>query len=186
MMSVWPVNEEWRDVTGFEGLYKVSSMGRVLSCERVVKDSRLGKKKLKERFLKPTVDSFGYTKVTLFRDSKRSVRKVHRLVAGHFCYKPEGCDVVNHIDNDTQNNQAGNLEWTTNQGNTDHMIAQGRKIAPKGQECSWTDLTESDVIAIKGLCREGVKQSHIAKKYGVSQPQVSKIHTGKDWSHITC
>ena len=51
---------------------------------------------------------------------------MHRLVAEHFIQKPKGCDVVNHLDCNPQNNCKNNLEWTTEQGNFAYMQSLGR------------------------------------------------------------
>ena len=51
---------------------------------------------------------------------------MHRLVAEHFIQKPKGCDVVNHLDCNPQNNCKNNLEWTTDQGNFAYMQSLGR------------------------------------------------------------
>lgn len=178
------MQEIWKDVIGYEGSYKISNNGNVISCTRVVDDARLGTKTLNQKFLKPTVDSVGYVKVTLYRETKKKVFKVHRLVALHFCDKPSGCEIVNHLDNDKQNNYYENLEWTTPLGNNQHMCKQGRNRNHKGEECSWTNLTEADVLKIRDLCSQGVAQTSIGLMYGISQQQVSKINLKLRWKHL--
>lgn len=177
--------EIWKDAVGYEGLYKVSNMGNVLSCKRIVEDKRLGTKQLPERLLKLTVDTAGYAKVTLYKGTVKQVWKVHRLVAFHFCEKAEGCDIVNHIDNNTTNNVSSNLEWTTSLGNNRHMMNQGRNRNVRGEDCSWTNLTEKDIIQIRKLCSEGkIPQTQIGEQFGISQQQVSKINVGLRWAHV--
>ena len=92
------LGEEWRDIEGYEGLYKVSSLGRVM------RDGKI---------LKPLLRPNGYYQVTLCLSGKRKSHKIHRLVAKAF---PEicgewfdGCE-VNHKDEDKSNNAAENLE----------------------------------------------------------------------------
>lgn len=98
--------EVWKDIHGFEGLYRVSNTGKVFSVRRNI-------------VLKGKTDRYGYQCVVLW-DGRNNYRTVHRLVAEAFCDKPNGCNVVNHVDCNKQNNNAANLEWTTVQGNTKH------------------------------------------------------------------
>jgi hypothetical protein len=65
------VNEEWRDVSGYEGYYQVSSLGRVRSCNRVVKH-RMGDRMAKGRLLNPSLNRQGYLRTALSKDGKRS------------------------------------------------------------------------------------------------------------------
>jgi hypothetical protein len=98
--------EIWKDIKGFEGLYRVSNTGKVFSIRR-------------DKNLKGKVDRYGYLAVVLW-NGKNNYRTIHRLVAEAFVPKDDGCNVVNHLDCDKLNNNASNLEWTTVQGNTKH------------------------------------------------------------------
>lgn len=108
--------EIWRDVKGYEGLYKVSSEGRVKSLER--KDC-LGRT-IQERILKPVVRNDGYVGVNLYSGGKSKTLKVHRLVCEAFHDNPENKPCVNHIDENKTNNAASNLEWCTYEENNNH------------------------------------------------------------------
>lgn len=175
--------ERWMDVVGFEGLYRVSDHGSVLSCGRTVYDKRTGSRTKKPRLLKLTVDSAGYAKVTLYRGREKSVWKVHRLVATHFCEKAGGNDVVNHLDCDKLNNCWMNLEWTTIKGNNLHAQASGRQRPCIGEKSGTAKLTEEKVLAVLRMCEEKIPQTKIAKHFGISQQQVSKIKNGDRWAH---
>jgi len=115
------MTEQWRPITGYEDRYEVSNKGRV----RVLK-SRVNI--LPEpKILNPDVFSksqTSYERVQLSNPRKRFL--VHRLVATEFLEKPEGCDVVNHIDNNGLNNSVNNLEWGTQSTNLKHAQKQGR------------------------------------------------------------
>lgn len=107
------MDEIWKDVIGYEGLYQVSDLGRVKSLSRVI--NRLGGRKytVRERILKPTPDGRGYLTVGLRRNKKRKTFCVHSLVAMSFLdYIPDGTHklVVDHIDNDKTNNRLVNLQ----------------------------------------------------------------------------
>ena len=105
------MQEIWKDISGYEGIYKVSNTGFV---------KRNGK------VLKSIPNKNGYMVVHLYRNGKSKTYAVHRLVAEAFCFKPNGCNVVNHLDSDRSNNSACNLEFTTARGNMQHAAKQGR------------------------------------------------------------
>lgn len=120
--------EVWLAVEGYEGLYEVSDMGRVRSLDRRVAAGS-GTRVCKGRILTPVMNSTGYLQVILCRGSKAKHFLVHRLVAAAFCEHPDGCDVVNHIDNNPSNCEASNLEYTTPKGNTLHAILENRIVS---------------------------------------------------------
>lgn len=113
-------NEIWKDVAGYEGLYQVSSEGRVKSLARVVIRNNGQKLPIKERILKPAFNGRGYLIVDLCDGGKRKHFKVHRLVCQAFHENPDNKPQVNHIDEDTTNNRASNLEWVTAKENVNH------------------------------------------------------------------
>jgi hypothetical protein len=100
--------EEWRKVKGFED-YQVSNLGRVKSF-----------KWNKERILKGSIDRVGYLCVCLNNNSKRSTKKIHKLVAIVFLkHLPCGYNIiVDHIDNDPLNNKLDNLQLINSRENT--------------------------------------------------------------------
>lgn len=103
------MGEEWRDVIGYEGRYRVSNLGRVSGT----------------KILSPQVNNAGYYVVHLYRDGQRSIALVHRLVAFAFVLRPFGSSEVNHLDGVKLNNPASNLEWVTRIENVRHSIATG-------------------------------------------------------------
>ena len=118
------MNEIWKDIPGYEGLYQVSNLGRVKSLGRYVKKrSKLAFQD--ERMLCSPKDKYGYLIVTLCREGKPKKKKVHRLVAQAFIPNPENKETVNHINGDKNNNTAMNLEWNTSTENLKHAYAVG-------------------------------------------------------------
>lgn len=115
--------EEWRDVIGFEGYYKVSSRGRVLSCVRTVKCGN-GTRKVGGKLRTLSTES-KYAMVELIKDDQRKMCMVHRLVAEAFIPNPENKETVNHIDGNKLNNCVENLEWATQQENNQHALRTG-------------------------------------------------------------
>lgn len=100
------IEEEWLPVTGYEGIYEVSNLGRVQSLDR--EDSR-GRRR-KGKVLSPGMSN-GYLRVTLCDEGGRWSVVVHTLVADAFLgERPDDLKVI-HIDNDLKNNSAVNLRY---------------------------------------------------------------------------
>ena len=123
--------EEWRDVTGFEGQYAVSNMGRVKSLHRDLPHAEHGTWHISERLLRQGLTGRGnggqYYGVSFhLGGGKMKMFKVHRLVADAFIPKVEGKNVVNHKDCNKLNNHVDNLEWCTDLENVRHAIAHNR------------------------------------------------------------
>ncbi len=101
--------EKWLPIVGFEGLYEVSSLGRVKSfrCK-------------KEKIIKLRLNEYGYMTVSFSIDKKTILKRVHQLVAiAFFNHKPCGMKlVVDHIDEDKTNNNVNNLRIVTNRLNS--------------------------------------------------------------------
>ena len=116
---------KWTDIKGYEQFYQVSDAGLIRSKDRKV---RCGNGVLirKGKLLKPQANSRGYLRVCLSDGVVKKFHFVHRLVASHFCFKPKGCDVVNHKDFNYKNNKFENLEWTTTYGNFKYSFDRGR------------------------------------------------------------
>lgn len=109
--------EQWKDVVGYEGLYKVSNMGKVYSYPKTWKagfGATVGHKG-KER--KVSLGKNGYLNLLLNKDGKEKYHSVHRLVANAFIPNPNNLPVVNHIDENVTNNCVENLEWMTQKDN---------------------------------------------------------------------
>ena len=89
--------EIWKDIPGYEGLYKVSSIGRVF-----------GEKK--KGLLNP-FNNRGYLRVTLFKNGVGKHYSIHRLVAVTFIPNPMQLPQINHINENKSDNRVENLEW---------------------------------------------------------------------------
>jgi len=112
---VYYVKEQIRNVVGYEGVYAVSSLGRV--C-------RHSKNKVQWFSLKRTTQ---YKRVGLSKNKyDRKYYYVHELVAMAFIDNPENKPQVNHIDCNKYNNKVTNLEWVTQKENWEHARDNGR------------------------------------------------------------
>ena len=105
-------NEEWRDIKDFEGLYKISNYGRVKSLERYRKSyNKLVR--VPEIIRKNGYDKNGYQILPLNKNSKKYIKKVHRLVAEAFIPNPENKPCIDHINCCVDDNRVSNLRWAT-------------------------------------------------------------------------
>lgn len=123
--------ETWRDIPGWEGLYQASSLGRIkrLPLSFIYSDGQ--KHFYPEKIYTLSVAGNGYKMVTFRRPGGEQQKVyVHRLVAETFIEKPDGCNVVNHLDADKTNNRIDNLEWTTRSGNMSHAIHYYGSMGP--------------------------------------------------------
>lgn len=118
--------EKWKDIEGFEGMYQISNHGRVKSLERNVK-IRDFTRRIPETLLSLTLDSKGYTKVSLRKNNKTFYKRVHILVANAFLDNAERKHEVNHKDHNKTNNHIKNLEWSTRKENMNHEALSNNK-----------------------------------------------------------
>jgi hypothetical protein len=109
------VQEIWKDIKGYEGIYQISNLGRVKSLPRWVRN-RSGKYITKEKILAPIKTRKGYLNVHL----QSKGYSVHRLVAKAFIPNPLNLPQVNHKDENKENNSVNNLEWCTNKYNASY------------------------------------------------------------------
>lgn len=164
------MNLKW--IEGYEGLYKVSDKGDVISYKRYKEGKPMSPKKDKE----------GYLEVGLRdKDYKRKFFRVHRLVAKAFISNPDNLPEINHKDRVTSNNEVTNLEWCDKSYNNKHRL-----VDFKGEKQSQSKLTNEEVLIIYELAWEGnLTQKEIAKLFKVSRGAISGIKYGATWSHIT-
>lgn len=171
--------EIWKDIKGYEGLYQISSFGRVKSLERVTSQNKFLSEKLKIASLSVQ----GYFKVTLCKNGKCIQLYIHKLVAENFLDNPENKLQANHIDGIKINNHISNLEWVSPLENMTHARNLGL-LNIKGENNHFHSLNESEVLAIRKLYSEGYTSNRLAKMYGVSTTCILLIKSRKTWKHI--
>lgn len=117
-------NEIWKKVIGYEGIYEISSLGRVKSLERFV-DVKNGKRKVHPRFLTSLINNRGYLQVKLSKNNVLKTKQPHVLIAEAFIPNPDNKKEVNHINGIKTDNRLENLEWNTHSENVKHAYDTG-------------------------------------------------------------
>ncbi|GBD73862.1 NUMOD4 domain-containing protein [Tetragenococcus halophilus] len=165
--------EIWKDIKGFEGMYQISSRGRVESLERIVMIKGFPAK-LKGRELHLFNRKDGYLTASLHNNGKEKRPAVHRLVAEAFIPNKENKAEVNHIDGNKQNNHVENLEWISREDNIKHGYKIG--LIPTGERHVNCKLNDKEVKEIRDRYKkENITQYKLADEYGVSQSKISSI-----------
>jgi hypothetical protein len=96
---------------------------------------------------------------------------------------PDGLHVLHHCDNPGCCNPK-HLFLGTNIDNIQDKCRKGRQSRPKGEAHPGARLTEADVRRIRDRAKAGVRKTALAREYGVSQPHISYICSGRFWSHL--
>jgi len=167
--------EIWKDIVGFEGLYKISNFGRVKSYPKYNCPI--------EKILSSTIQTSGRYSVPLYsKNYEKGFKRfsLHRIIAMAYIPNPENKPCINHIDNNPLNNSIENLEWCTYKENTEHAAKCGRM--ERGTNRHSSVLTEKQVLEI---FNSNKGQYELAKIYKVQQSTISVIKRGKGWSWLT-
>lgn len=120
-------DELWKPIEGYEGLYEISTWGRVRSLARTVVTCGGRTWKKKDKILKPVNNGHGYLVITLSKDMTLKTVLIHRLVALAFIPNPCGYPMINHRDEDKKNNRVENLEWCDAAYNVNYGTANARR-----------------------------------------------------------
>lgn len=147
------LNEVWKDIPQYEGLYQVSNVGRVKALPRQRSNYTGGTWIQSEHIMALTINKKGYEKVALRNEyGVRKNESVHRLVALAFIPNPEGKPEVNHINCVRHDNRVENLEWCSHQENCIHTSVCGNK-SNKLIQCIETQQifnTSTDAAKVNG------------------------------------
>ena len=165
------LNEIFKDIENYEGLYQVSNLGNIksLHCN-------------KERIMKPTIRSnnYQYYFVGLLKNRKRKFFAIHRLVAQAFVSNPNNYSQVDHLDGNKLNNNANNLEWVTPKENTNRAWKKGlahntknqRKIAKQVMLDRWKNNNHRKE---RGIKRTKEEKKEYQRKYYQEHKQFSSM-----------
>jgi hypothetical protein len=171
----------WRDILGWEGVYRISSRGQV---KRIVKPSNSSLVwNQDDKILRPKNCKGGYLAVKLSWRDKAATVQVHQLVAAAFLPpKPPGRMEVNHLDGNKHNNAVENLTWTTSAENKLHASRTG--LAYRGDLNGQSKVTWDMVRAARRSFLEGAKIEVVRAGLGLSLDQTKRILSGESWVEV--
>lgn len=177
--------EEWRDVVGYEGLYKVSNLGRIYQFERTMVNN-FGEcvRKAKVKNLNP--DKRGYVKVTLTNKEGVTISTtVHRVVCQAFLPNPTNLPMVNHKNGIKHDNRLENLEWCDDSHNSRHAIETGLTRIRKGEEIYFAKYSNYQVWLIKKMYHDdGLSITEITNMLGCNRRTIADMIKNRTWKHI--
>ncbi len=136
------------------------------------------------REMKPTLDRYGYLKISLFKEGKRYDATIHRLIATTYVPNVEERLTVNHKDGVKINNHYLNLEWMNPDENTSHATMTG--LQPTGinnGNSKFSDYTQ--VRAAKEAVLAGFENKQIADYFKISRGAIGEIRRGVSYRNIS-
>ena len=172
------MSEQWMPVPDYEGLYSVSSMGRIRSELRVVVSEGGKRQSVRKRITAPAVKERGHLSVMLYGKWRRRLH-VHRLVALVFIGPPPtALHEVAHRDGDPSNNSVSNLRWATRAENHADKLLHGTHN--RGERHPLSKVSDAQVVAIRSSS-ETTKR--IAADYGICPGHAWALKNGKRRNH---
>ena len=177
--------EEWRDIKGYEGKYQISDLGRIKSLNYRGNTNQ-------EHILKLKEARNGYNQVQLYKNGKGVFYLIHRLVAQAFIPNPDNLPIVNHKDENKENNNVDNLEWCTYEYNNNYgTINKRHSETMKGRKLS-EEHKRKISNSIKGNKHPQAKKvkcittgeifdyiKEAGRKYNIGSSHISKCCKGK-------
>lgn len=180
----------WRDIPGYEGIYRISNLGKIKSLARIVPHKTGGRLTLPARTMKTPVDSQGYKTVNLRKLGKGGTKRVHWLILLAFDGPmPDKYKESRHKDDDKLNNVLHNLKYGTRSANRQDALRNGRTYLdpnkPVGEASHFAVLTEREVRKIKRFTpsKRG-DLTRLAERFKVSPTTITDIRSGRNWAHV--
>lgn len=177
------MNEEWRAISGWEGRYEVSNLGRIRSLSRITIASNGRPRPVVGRILKLMVNPKGYHWVHLGSDRNHTLVHIVMCEAFHGP-KPEGHE-VRHLNGNPSDNTLSNLKWGTKKENMADKNLHGTHN--KGERSATAKLTESIVREIREKLSEKTYRGQLAdlgREYGISWRTIWDIREQRSWKDL--
>ena len=179
------INEIWKPVLGYEGLYEVSNYGRVKSVGRVFSvesetqcTNYFTNRIWKEKFRKLTIDRYGYLFVILHKTGKRKKHLVSRLVWSAFNGPIPAGMQINHINEDKTDNRLENLNLMTPKENV-NWGTRSKRVGDSLLNRSDSSKTVLQFTLDGKFVKEWPSLGEIKRKLGLEKSNVSLCCLGK-------
>ena len=161
--------EQWADIESYEGLYQISTFGRVKSFWHG-----------KVTILKPTLTVFGYLRVDLCKNKKTKHFPIHKIVANAFVPNTENKREVDHVNGDKLNCCVSNLRWATRHENERYAYSLGVKSALQGENCPVAKFTNKQVVYMRDN-PDNLSINELAELFKCNTRIISAIQLGKSY-----
>lgn len=176
--------EVWKTIPGYEGLYEISSHGKVKSVPHtrtIIRNGKPIQQAWSGRMMTTGASTGRYPKVNLSNNGKVTTHHIHSLVASTFLgQRPPELQTC-HGDGKSDNPNLSNLRYDTPSGNCADRVTHGTALI--GETHPRAKLTEDKVRAI----REDLKtmmQKDVSEKHGVPNATVGAISRRRTWKHV--
>ena len=166
----------FKAIPGFPG-YHINKIGEVWSCQK--------RGRRAAGFLKPAVNSAGYLQIVLYKNSRRTHKKISILILETFVgRRPKGFEGCHKNDNKIDD-RLKNLYWGTHSDNAKDAFRNGRRCT-KGEHHAQVKLNVLQVKIIRYLANypKEFTQKEISKMFGISLYTISDIKLRKTWKHL--
>jgi len=140
------MEEIWKDVPQYEGMYQVSTKGRVRSLDRTYPTKKSKAFHKKGKVMSPNINNSGYYYLCLCNGKKHWYAKLHRIVAATFIPNPDNLPEVNHINGNKLDNSVENLEWCNHSDNHKHSYRIGLSKIEIAQRAKRKKVVQIDPI----------------------------------------
>lgn len=168
------MEEIWKDIKGYEGIYQVSNMGKIKSVERYMLNRwGNGFKRWREKIKKQTLSKNGYYTVILSTNGNYKTYFTHRLVAEAFIPNPENKPCIDHINTDRTDNRVENLRWVTHKENQNNPLTKIKMKRNKSKAKPIIQLTKTNE-----LVRKWESASQVQRDLGYSKSAISSCCRG--------
>lgn len=173
------MQEVWKDILGYEGLYQISDLGNVKRIARGphTQAGRILKQSLRGR------GQYKYWCVCLYKNGCKVVKQVHYMILESFVRPFNKDEVGRHLDGNRFDNRLCNLAHGTQQMNIADRDKHGNTV--RGSKQWKARFNRADILKIRSLYESGkFNQPQLAKKFGVKASTIWCIINRKTWKHV--
>lgn len=172
------MEEIWKDIEGYEGLYQVSNLGRIRGLDRYLSVERYGKtynRFQKGSIVKKQKSTCNYNQVQLHKGNEAHTYPVYKLVANAFISNPENKPCVDHINTDRNDDRACNLRWVTYKENANNPLTMKKYLGRDGnpqldKRKPVSQFTKDGVFIKKWVCARVA-----AKELGITKSNIQSV-----------
>lgn len=180
--------EEWKDIEGYEGLYKISNSGKILKLPYTILDKESNIRNYKGGSTPTPINSSGYKKCILRKEGIAKNYYLHRLMAIAFIPNPNNYPVINHKDGNKLNCNLSNLEWCTHSDNDKHSLNMGLRSTSAYNKIKVGEnsrrFSDEDVCEIFDMFESGMSKQEISEKFGCYSSVICNIINGKTYKAV--